>query len=435
MAKRSVTIELDEETLHDLAALGPPIAVIARLASAAADGVRRPGQPKREQTNQSLRLERDKSDVAIAKERVAIEEQADDVVRIARGRADQVVQTARANAGGEQGAQASSTEASSRRARTVLEAERSDADAVLQHERAERKSDRAGFLAVERGATDQDLTGERAYADGLIGDQREANEQMIVATLRARDLMAEADAAKERAEESERELLAVAEFREMFIGIVGHDLRNPLGSIRMATGLMLRRGQLDEATERAIAIIVNSSQRMTRMITQLLDLTRSRLGGGFPLEAEPTDLRDVCQRVVEEFEAPTRLEMTGDLTGTWDADRLAEVLSNIAGNAIEHAAPGTPVVVRAHADGDEVVVEVCNQGNPIPAEVLPFIFEPFRRAKQQQRSPAGNLGLGLYIAQQIVLSHGGTLAARSADGRTTFVMRLPRRHPPAVPPR
>lgn len=397
MAKQSITIELDDETIHDLAVLGEPAAVIARLAFSAAEGARRPGHPKREQTNQSLRVERDKSDVAIAKERASID-------------------------------------ASFRRARTVLEHERSDAGALLEHERGEPKNERAGFLAVERGITDKDLSGERTYADALIGDQREANEQMVRATIRAQELTVEADAAKERAEGSERELLAVAEFREMFIGIVGHDLRNPLGSIRMATGLLLRRGQLDETAERAIAIIVNSSQRMTRMITQLLDFTRTRLGGGFPLEAKLADLREICQRVVEEFEAPIRLEVEGDLTGTWDADRLAEVLSNIAGNAIEHAERGTDVVVRGHADGEEVVVEICNQGNPIPPDVVPFVFEPFRRAKQRERSKAGNLGLGLYIAQQIVVSHGGTLDARSSDGTTIFVMRLPRRHPPANAP-
>jgi signal transduction histidine kinase len=172
---------------------------------------------------------------------------------------------------------------------------------------------------------------------------------------------------------------------------------------------------------------------MTRMISQLLDLTRARLGGGFPLEPKPTDLGEVCRNVVEEFEAPIQLEVEGDVTGTWDPDRLAEALSNIAGNAIEHAAPGTTVAVKAHADGPEVVVEISNRGEPIPADVLPFIFEPFRRARQE-RSATGNLGLGLYIAKQIVNAGCGTLAAYSADGGTTFLMRLPRHAPFSEPP-
>jgi signal transduction histidine kinase len=239
-------------------------------------------------------------------------------------------------------------------------------------------------------------------------------------------LAIEADAARKRAENSERELREVAEFREMFIGILGHDLRNPLGAIVMSAALLLRRGHLDARDAETATRIIRSSQRMTRLITQLLDLTRARLGGGLPIEPKPTDLVALCRSVVEEFETTVQLEVEGDVTGTWDQDRLAEVLSNLVGNAVEYAAPGTAVLVKAYADEAEAVVEVVNQGEPIPADVLPFIFEPFRRAKQRQQSPQGNLGLGLYIAKQIVLSHGGALDAHSADGATTFVMRLPR---------
>jgi signal transduction histidine kinase len=96
-------------------------------------------------------------------------------------------------------------------------------------------------------------------------------------------------------------------------------------------------------------------------------------------------------------------------------------------NAIEYAAPATVVIVKARADGADVVVEISNRGAPIPPDLLPVIFEPFRRAREREKSATGNLGLGLYIARQIVLSHGGTLDAHSADGATTLVMRLPRR--------
>jgi len=161
------------------------------------------------------------------------------------------------------------------------------------------------------------------------------------------------------------------------------------------------------------------------MILQLLDFTRVRLGGGIPLDAKPVDLRDVCQTVVDEFGTNVRLEVEGDVTGTWDPDRLTEALSNIARNATEHAAPETLVVARARAEVAEVVVEITNRGDPIPATLLPFIFDPFRRGKRET-SATGNLGLGLYIAQQIALASGGTLDARSGDGETTFVMRLPR---------
>jgi PAS domain S-box-containing protein len=271
-------------------------------------------------------------------------------------------------------------------------------------------------------------------ASDTAHDLREANGHMVSATIRAQELAEAAEAARARLTESERELRAVAEFREMFIGIVGHDLRNPLGSIDMTATSLLRHGRLDEKAKKQVMRIIGSSKRMTRMISQLLDLTRARLGGGFPLEPKPTDLGEVCRNVVDEFEGPIQLEVEGDVTGTWDPDRLAEALSNIAGNAIEHAAPGTTVAVKAHADGPQVVVEISNRGKPIPDDVLPFIFEPFRRASQHERSATGNLGLGLYIAKQIVHSGCGTLAAYSADGRTTFLMRLPRHAPFSEPP-
>jgi PAS domain-containing protein len=177
----------------------------------------------------------------------------------------------------------------------------------------------------------------------------------------------------------EREL---AEFREMFIGMLGHDLRNPVASIVMSAAALLQRDELSEKNAEKAAIIIRGGQRMQRMITQLLEFTRARLGGGFPLEPKPVDLREVCRNVVEEFEASIEMEMEGDLTGTWDEDRLAEVLSNLVGNAIEYARPETAVLVKAYAEGAAVVAEIVNQGDPIPADVLPFIFQPFRRARR-----------------------------------------------------
>ena len=429
MAKQSITVELDDETIGYLAALGKPVEVLARLAySATTEGVRRPGRERRAQTDESLRVVRDKTDVAIAKELEAVEGVADDVVRIARQRADQVVQTARDDADSERLPRSTATEASFERARAdgLIGAERSKADAVLAYDRVEWRHGLQGFLAGEREATDKVLTGERTHADTLVVDQREANTQMVSATIRAQELAFEADVAKERAENSETELRALGELREMFIGILGHDLRNPLNSIVLAAALLLRRGHLDDEDAETAARIISSSHRITRMISQTLDLTRARLGGGLPIEVKPTDLREVCRNVADEFDATIQLEVEGDLTGTWDPDRLTEVLSNITGNAIEYAAPETVVAIKARADGAAVVVEISNRGTPIPADALPFIFEPFRRAQQRAKSATGNLGLGLYIAHQIVLSHGGTLDVHSADSTTTFVMRLPR---------
>ena len=262
---------------------------------------------------------------------------------------------------------------------------------------------------------------------------REANQHMVSATIRAQEMTETVEAALVRSEDSARELRAVAELRERFLGIVGHDLRNPLGAITMTADTLLHRGKLDERDQKAVSRIAASTGRMSRMILQLLDFTRARLGGGFPLDVRPTDLREVCRSVVDELGAAVRLEVDGALTGTWDPDRLAEALSNIGANAVDYAKPGTTVVLKAHLEGAEVVVEIINQGEPISADVLPFIFEPFRQ-NRTDRSPAGHLGLGLYIARQIVLASGGTLGARSVGGTTTFLMRLPRGAPAARAP-
>ena len=266
-----------------------------------------------------------------------------------------------------------------------------------------------------------------------LRDQREANEQLVRATIRAQELADAANAAYALAEERERELRQMAEFRELFIGILGHDLRNPLSSIGLSASLLRKHGHLDARDEKNLTRIIDGGQRMTRMIAQLLDLTRGRLGGGFPLETKLADLGQVCHEVVAEFATPIGVEIAGDVRGIWDRDRLAELLSNIVGNAIEHAEPGTPLTMLAFPDGADVVVEISNRGKPIPREVLPTIFEPFRRARQREKSASGNLGLGLYIAKQIVISHGGTINARCLDGTTTFTIRLPCRLPVAQP--
>jgi PAS domain S-box-containing protein len=274
----------------------------------------------------------------------------------------------------------------------------------------------------------------RLYEDArrAIDDLREANQHMVTATIRAQELTEGVEAALTRSEEAEHELRAVAEFREMFIGIVGHDLRNPLGTIALLAEVLLQRGHLDSHDREGIARILSSCQRMRRMIIQLFDFTRARLGGGFPLDPRPGDLREICRSVVEEFGVDVALEGEGDLTGSWDSDRLAEALSNIVGNGVDHALPGTPVVVRARAEGADAVVEVTNQGSEIAPDVRPLIFEPFRRGPDE-KAKVGHLGLGLYIAKQIAVASGGTLDVRSGAGTTTFVMRLPRHTAPEQP--
>jgi signal transduction histidine kinase len=165
----------------------------------------------------------------------------------------------------------------------------------------------------------------------------------------------------------------------------------------------------------------------------LLDFTRSRLGGGIPIDPTRLDLRDVCQQVISETELasperPLRVEMRGDLTGIWDRDRIYQLLANLIGNAVQHGEPRSSIDLRIDGRESDVVIEVANRGEPIPPAAQPFIFDAFRQGRTDHLSRTHGLGLGLFIAQQIAHSHGGSIAVTSSarDG-TTFRVRLPRR--------
>jgi len=173
---------------------------------------------------------------------------------------------------------------------------------------------------------------------------------------------------------------------------------------------------------------------MTRMIADLLDFTRSRLGGGFPIDTRRMNLRDLCETVIEELELayPERtieFDARGDAWGNWDPDRMAQVVSNLAGNALQHSPETSTVRVELSDEGERVVLEAANAGPAIPADVLPHVFEPGRRGPPERgRKESSGLGLGLYIVRQIVLAHGGDIAVRSsATEGTTFTVGLPRR--------
>ena len=271
---------------------------------------------------------------------------------------------------------------------------------------------------------------------GLVQRQREANEQLVLATLRARD---EADSARDAQRSAELlaaalqqradELQSIAEFRERLIGIVGHDLRNPLNTMLLASGLLLGQASLTELEARLVNRIVDSGGRMARMITQVLEFTRANLGGGFSLALAATNLDDVCRDIADELglatSVPIELTVCGDVSGRWDGDRLAAVMSNLAGNAAEHAEAGTAATIALRDDGATVVAEITNRGACIPAHLLPEMFLPFRSGAAAQ-PPAGHMGLGLYISSEVVRAHGGTLEVRSTDRTTTFTVRLPR---------
>jgi PAS domain S-box-containing protein len=233
---------------------------------------------------------------------------------------------------------------------------------------------------------------------------------------------------------AQQDLAQALGFRDQVIGILGHDLRNPLGAVRALAALLQRRGDLPEAARESVAEIDRASERMLEMIGTLLDFATSRFTGGLPVAPVPADLRAVCRGAVDELRAanPGRrvdLDVRGDATGTWDPARIAQVVSNLVANALQHGAPGAPVGVRVRGGADEVAVEVRNRGPAIAPELMAVMFEPFCRGSSlRDASRARGLGLGLYIAREIVRAHGGALEVDSDAARgTTFTVRLPRR--------
>jgi signal transduction histidine kinase len=227
-----------------------------------------------------------------------------------------------------------------------------------------------------------------------------------------------------------QELTETLRLNELFTAVLGHDLRNPLSAVLNSANL-LERISKEDVVKQSAARMVTSGRRMSRMIDDMLDLTRARLGGGIPLRVQEAEFAQIVHRVIQEHQVSfpagrleTRLE--GDLSGSWDADRLAQVTSNLIGNALEHGESKEPVEVSLNGtSADWVTLSVSNTG-AIPEDVLPHLFDPFRGGQRQFGRREG-LGLGLYIVQQIVLAHGGRVEVKTDTRRTTFVVEVPRR--------
>ncbi len=221
--------------------------------------------------------------------------------------------------------------------------------------------------------------------------------------------------------------------KDLFIGVLGHDLRNPLGAIMMATTTMLAQEGPAWPYAKTASRIITSATRMEEMIGDLLDFTRTRLGAGIPIDPVQMDLEQLCQQTIDEIKAfhPQRLvnfEAGGQLHGVWDRGRLGQVLSNLIGNAHQHGARSAPVAVALRGEPDRVVLTVHNQGTMIEPKHLEDIFDPFRQIAggRPVPNPAGSIGLGLYIARAIVLAHEGTVTVESTASGTTFKVTLPR---------
>jgi PAS domain S-box-containing protein len=231
----------------------------------------------------------------------------------------------------------------------------------------------------------------------------------------------------------EAEGRARSEFEQQLIGIVSHDLRNPLNTILLGARVLLRQPGLEERQALALTRMVTSAERAARMIRDLLDFTQARLGGGIPVERSPLDVHAFTRQVVEEVQVgfPERqvwVEHEGEGWGEVDSDRLAQVVTNLLMNALKYSPEGTPVRVRTRGETGWVHLEVHNGGEPIPEELQARIFEPMQRGSHAGGGSDRSVGLGLYIVRHIVRAHGGSIELRSLPGEgTTFTVRLPRR--------
>jgi signal transduction histidine kinase len=222
------------------------------------------------------------------------------------------------------------------------------------------------------------------------------------------------------------EALASVKLRELYMGVLGHDLRSPLGAISIAARMMLMRGSLGAEDKESVFRIARNADRMAALIRDILDYTRGQSAGGLPIARRSTDMSEICSSMIEEVtllhaDRKILFETHGEPRGSWDRERVEQVISNLLTNAITHGRGD----IRVTVDGlpGEVVVRVHNGGLPIPPEQIPMLFQPFRRGASSRMG----LGLGLYIVSEILRAHGGSVHVESTPERgTTFSTRWPR---------
>ena len=223
-----------------------------------------------------------------------------------------------------------------------------------------------------------------------------------------------------------------ADFEQQLIGIVSHDLRNPLHAILLGASFLLGTEELDADSAKAVTLINNSAERASRMIRDLLDFTQGRLGGGIAIEPRAAQLHELTQGVLDEVQASyaereLRVRRAGDGQGKWDPDRLGQVVQNLVTNALKYSPDDTAVEVETRGEEGFVTLTVHNQGAPIAQEARATLFEPMQRGSGEADRAGRSIGLGLYIVKHLVEAHGGAIQVESsAEAGTTFTVRLPR---------
>ena len=224
--------------------------------------------------------------------------------------------------------------------------------------------------------------------------------------------------------------------KEIFLAILGHDLRSPLGAVMMSADFMLETGELNEPHLTLTRRIASSSRRMEQLIGDLLDFTRSRLGGGIPIVREQMSVEKVVHDAVDEVlaAAPSRtikIEARGGAPVEWDCGRITQAITNLLSNAVEHSPDGCEVTVKVDGTPDEASITVHNHGPTLTPDQLNGIFGSMKGAQRDKKGepsgPLGHLGLGLYISERIAHAHGGRIdVSSSQEGGTSFTLTLPR---------
>lgn len=228
------------------------------------------------------------------------------------------------------------------------------------------------------------------------------------------------------------ELQERAAYERQLIGIVSHDLRNPINAIGIAAALLAKGDHLDQRQTKAVSRIMSSSERARRMLRDFLDFTQARTMGRIPVAPGPADIGQIARQVFDELRVlyPDRvatIEHEGDARGTWDADRIAQVIGNLLSNAYQHSSPAAAIQLRTRGTPGDVTIEVRNEGSALaPADIARF-FQPFERGADSTPSAERSVGLGLFISKQIVEAHQGSISVHSRAGEgTIFRVRLPR---------
>jgi sigma-B regulation protein RsbU (phosphoserine phosphatase) len=275
------------------------------------------------------------------------------------------------------------------------------------------RHDIAVFVANDRHKYERELLTARRRAEELLESERKAQSALA-----------------EALRQQEQQTFQRAVLAEQLIGIVSHDLRTPLHAVALGASL-LAAGDVTAAQARTAGRISSAAQRANRLIADLLDFTQARLGGGLRAQRSELDLHALVADCIEELKLAwpgraVRHETHGSGTSLADADRLAQVVTNLASNAMTCGAPERPITISSLIGASELTIQVHNLGPPIPEELLPHLFEPLRRGEQQVKRGSRSVGLGLYIVEQIATAHGGAVRVRSsADDGTTFVVTIP----------